>query len=141
MFRSAFKRRRLLIPADSFFEWAGTGKEKTPHVFRRTEGELLTFAGLWETWKDPASDSTDVRNCTINTTEASPDMDGIHDRMPVILEPDAWERWLDVDLKDRDELEGILHPSPPGTLEHYPVGCAVSSVANDGPELVEPVTE
>jgi putative SOS response-associated peptidase YedK len=139
MFRSAFKHRRLLIPADSFFEWAGTGRGKQPHLFRRVDGALLTFAGLWETWKDPRSEDTEVRNCTIITTEAGPDMEGIHERMPVILEGDTWERWLDVDVDDSDELEGMLHPPPAGTLEHYPVSRTVGSVGNDSPELVERV--
>ncbi|MGH9090026.1 MAG: SOS response-associated peptidase [Acidimicrobiales bacterium] len=137
-FRAAFRRRRLLVPADGFYEWTAKGgpRQKVPHYFSRADGEPLALAGLWEYWR-PA-EGTGRLSATIITTAAGPDMDGVHDRQPVVLEPDTWERWLSPDLQDRDELEGLLHAGPAGQLRHWPVRREVGNVRNDGPDLVEP---
>jgi putative SOS response-associated peptidase YedK len=134
-FRLAFTRGRILVPADAFYEWqAGTPKQ--PYAFTRADGQPLVFAGLREWWK--GDDGTELRTATIITTEAGPDMP-IHNRQPVVLEQDAWERWLDPEVTDRRRLEPLLRPNPEGTLVHHPVGRAVGNVRNDGPELVEEV--
>ncbi len=133
MFRGAFERWRILVPVDAFYEWrAGTPKQ--PFAFKRADGEPLVFAGLREFWR--GSDGTELRTATIITTAAGPDMP-IHDRQPVVLERDAWDRWLDPHLHDRETLEPLLGATPAGTLIHYPVGRAVGNVRNDEPELLD----
>lgn len=138
-FRAAFRRRRLLVPADGFYEWTAKAgpRQKVPHYFTRADGDPLALAGLWEHWR-PA-DGTGRLSATIVTTASGPDMDGIHDRQPVVLDPDTWERWLDPDVQDRNELEGLLRAGPPGLLRHWPVRRDVGNVRNDGAQLVEPV--
>ena len=141
-FRSAFLSRRVAVLADGFFEWGpGAGKPRQPYFFHRADGRPLTMAGLWEPWRPPAEDGEPgtIRSCTIITTAAGPDMEGIHDRMPVILETGALDPWLDPANHDRDELEAMVRASPLETLHHYPVDLRVGNVRNDGPELVEPL--
>jgi len=144
-FRSAFLSRRVAVLADGFYEWGpGSGKSRQPYFFHRADGQPLTFAGLWEPWRPPTEDgSHDGREtlytCTIITTAAGPDLEGIHDRMPVVLEADALDPWLDPDNHDRDELEAMVQASPPETLDHYRVDTRVGNVRNDDPELVEPL--
>jgi putative SOS response-associated peptidase YedK len=133
-FRSAFKRGRILIPADAFYEWRTVDRVKTPNAFTRADGGSIVFAGLAERWRRP--DDSWLHSATIITTEAGPDMDGIHNRMPVILESDSWEHWLDPAVTDRDELEPLLRPAPAGTLVHHEVDRAVGNIRNDGPELL-----
>jgi putative SOS response-associated peptidase YedK len=136
-FRSAFKHRRLLVPVDGFYEWQSVADapRKTPTFFTRADGDVLVLAGLWEYWK---ADDREILSATVITTAAGPDLEGIHDRQPVVLEPDHWERWLDPGLEDRDELEAMLSASP-GTLRHWVVGQDVGNIRNDGPQLVEQV--
>ena len=140
-FRAAYKSRRLLVPIDGFYEWDRREKPKPqPHFFHSPDGSPLVLAGLWETWTDPSDpDAAPLRSATILTTEAGPDMDGIHDRMPVVLEAPTFDLWLSASSDELDALEGLLRPAPAGTLAHHPVDRAVGSVRNDGPELVEPL--
>ena len=144
-FRSAFLSRRVAVLADGFYEWGpGAGKQRQPYFFHRADGRPLTMAGLWEWWSLPAGDGDTgsrgtVRTCAIVTTAAGPDMEGIHDRMPVILEAAALDPWLDPANHDRDELEAMVRASPLEVLRHYPVDLRVGNVRNDGPELVEPL--
>ena len=141
-FRSAYKRRRLLIPVDGFFEWdrRAAGKPQ-PHYFTRLDGEPLVFAGLHESWRDPADgeDSPVIHTATVITTDAGPDMDEIHDRMPVILEQETFDLWLSDDEDELDAVGTLLHPAEPGTIGHIPVDRAVGNVRNDGPSLIEPL--
>ncbi|HEY4928037.1 MAG TPA: SOS response-associated peptidase [Acidimicrobiales bacterium] len=146
-FRSAFSARRLVVVADGFYEWK-PGSAKRPYYFTRTDGRPLALAGLWEQWwGGPDSRDTDeaerppMRTCTIITTEAGPDMGDIHHRMPVVLEEDTLDEWLDPANRDKPELESLLVPSAAGTLVHHPVGPAVGNVRNDGPELTEAVED
>ncbi|MGP0032902.1 MAG: SOS response-associated peptidase [Acidimicrobiales bacterium] len=135
MFRRAFQKRRILVPADAFYEWKKTGGPKDPYAFRRTDGDPLVFAGLCEYWKAP--DDQWLASATIITTGDGPDMHDIHNRMPVILEKDSWDEWLNPGLDDPDELLGLLRPSPAGTLQHYPVSKDVGKVDNDQAYLLE----
>jgi putative SOS response-associated peptidase YedK len=136
MFRSAFESRRILIPVDEFYEWETLGpKRKQPYAFRRSDGEPIVLAGLRE-WNPDLEGNG--RTATIITTEAGPDMP-IHNRQPVVLERDAWDHWLDVEVTDPDELASLLRPTTRGTLVHHPVRKDVGNVNNDGPELVEAV--
>jgi len=144
-FRAAFTARRLAVVADGFYEWkpATTGA-KQPYYFTRADGQPLALAGLWEQWwGGPGGQDADaapqpaLRTCTVITTQAGPDMGDIHHRMPVVLEPEVLEEWLDPANRDKPELESLLVPSPGGTLVHRPVGREVGNVRNDGPELIE----
>lgn len=139
-FRAALKRRRCLVPVDSFYEWRRAGKVRQPFRISRTDGRPLALAGLWAGWRDPETDEV-RRTFTIVTTSPNDLMRPIHNRMPVILEPDAWARWLDPTLPDRGELNGLLVPAEDGSLEAYPVSRAVNSVRNDGPGLILPLEE
>jgi putative SOS response-associated peptidase YedK len=140
-FRSAFKSRRVIIPADGFYEWHKQNSgAKQPHFFTRSDGEPLALAGVAESWWDKkAEDAPPIRSCSIITTSGGPDMDGIHDRMPVILQPDTFDLWLDPDMEDASELTSLLRPAPAGTIEHHPVGPRVGSVRNNDPELIEAI--
>lgn len=141
-FSSAFASRRVIIPADGFYEWRKLNSgAKQPHFFTRADGEPLAMAGVAESWwdKQAPDDTPPIRSCTIITTSAGPDMDGIHDRMPVILSPDAFDRWLDPESEDVSELTALLRPTPSGTVAHHPVGPRVGSFRNDDPQLIEPI--
>ena len=141
-FSSAFASRRVIIPADGFYEWHKLNSgAKQPHFFTRADGEPLAMAGVAESWwdKQAPDDMPPIRSCTIITTSAGPDMDGIHDRMPVILSPDAFDRWLDPESEDVSELTTLLRPTPSGTIAHHPVGPRIGSFRNDDPQLIEPI--
>jgi putative SOS response-associated peptidase YedK len=97
-FREALKARRCLIPADGFYEWSRTGKAKRPYCFEIKDGELFSFAGIWDRWRD-ASGKT-VETCSILTTTANALTSAVHDRMPVILDPDGYDLWLDPGMRD-----------------------------------------
>ncbi len=135
IFRSAFRRGRILVPVDAFYEWkAGTPKQ--PFAFRRADGQPVVLAGLRDYWRGP--DGNELASATVITTAAGPDMP-IHDRQPVVLDPGAWDRWLDPESSDREGLESLLVPTAAGTLVHYPVGREVGNVRNDRPELIEEI--
>lgn len=141
-FRSAFAARRAAVLADGFYEWRKAPGGSQPFYFQRADGEPLAFAGLWERWRDPRlADDPDawVLTCTLITTPAGPDVEDVHDRMPVVLERPALAVWLDPATTDRHDLEALLHPSPRGTLARHRVDRRVGSVANDDPSLIEPV--
>jgi putative SOS response-associated peptidase YedK len=141
---SAFKRsfgggRRCIVPADAFYEWRRLDeKTRQPYLIRRPDGGPLAFAGLWSTWKDEKNDAW-LRTCTIITTSANEGMEQIHDRMPVILPPEAWDRWLDPSLTDTELLQQLLHATPAGELEAVPISTLVNNPRNKGPELARPV--
>jgi len=143
-FRDAFKRRRCLVPVDSFYEWQREGKLRQPYNVVRADGRPLVLAGLWAGWRDPASDPDAPlirRTFTIITTTPNDAIADLHDRMPVILPDDAWERWLDPTPADAGELIGLLQPTDAIALRIYAVSRAVNDVRRDGPELVEPLVE
>lgn len=140
-YRAAFVRRRALILADGFYEWrAGPGKARQPYYYVRSDGVPIAFAGLYELWRDPSQGPSVpfLRSCTIVTTDAGPDVAAVHDRMPVILEPDGQRRWLEPG-EGGDGLEAVLRPSPPGTLACWPVDRRVGDPRNDFSGLVDPV--
>lgn len=131
-FRSAFKRRRCLIPASGFYEWRKQNRGKQPHFVRLRNQPLFAFAGLWETWQD-------IPTATIITTAANPDLQPIHDRMPVILQPQDYDTWLDPDLQNPEQLQSLLQPLPPRTIEHYPVSSQVNAPSQDSPDCMAPI--
>lgn len=137
-FRESFERRRCLVPADGFYEWRRDPGRRQPFVFRRVDGAPLAFAGLWSGWRDKATGEV-LRTMTIVTTGANELMAPIHDRMPVVLAPEAWSMWLDPMLEDIAELHRLLVPAPEQDLEAYAVDTLVNNVRNNGPELIVPL--
>jgi putative SOS response-associated peptidase YedK len=153
-FRRAFAKRRCLVPADGYYEWytpTGEGVEltakgkpkKQPFFIHRADGRSLAMAGLYEWWHDKTRDRDDpdawLLTTTIVTTEATDAVGRIHNRMPVVIEPDDWERWLDPDLAEREVLEPLMRPALAAPLQAYPVSVRVNNVRNNGPELIEPL--
>jgi putative SOS response-associated peptidase YedK len=141
-FKTAFRKRRCILPADGFYEWqAVTGrKQKQPMFIHRRDGEPIAFAGLWEVWKDHSvADAPWLISCSIVTTRANETMAPIHDRMPVMLPESAWDTWLDTRIDDRGRLESLLEPPPEDVIEVWPVSTLVNRADNNGPELVERV--
>jgi putative SOS response-associated peptidase YedK len=138
-FRSAFRRRRCLIPTDGFYEWQEHGKEKTPMFVHRPNREVYGMAGLWEIWHDP--DGGELRTCTILTTEANTFMQQYHHRMPVIIHPEDYALWLSPDEEPLPVLQGLMKAYDADGLEAYPVSKAVNKVSNDSPQLMEPFNQ
>jgi putative SOS response-associated peptidase YedK len=133
-FRRAFRGRRCLIPADGFYEWKRENGGKQPYYFHMQDGRPFAFAGLWESWEK--GDGT-LRTCAILTTRANSVLEGVHDRMPVILPHDAYDAWLDPDA-DREELGELMIPYPEDDLETYPVSRFVNSPRNNDERCIEP---
>jgi putative SOS response-associated peptidase YedK len=138
-FRAAMKRRRCLIPVDGFYEWKAGGPRKQPFYIRAKSGEPFAFAGLWETWTGPNGE--ELETAAIVTTTANRTLAPIHDRMPVILAPEAFDLWLDSANVDPAAASALIKPAPENFLEAYPISTDVNRVANDNPTLVEPVAE
>jgi putative SOS response-associated peptidase YedK len=141
-FKRTLERRRCLVPADGFYEWqVREGKRPNqPFFIHDRDGEPLAFAGLWEVWHDPdGPDAEPLRTCSIITTDANQVVARTHDRMPIMLGPDQWAAWLDVEQHDLEVVQGLLVPDPPASLEVYPVSTDVNSVKNDGPHLIAPL--
>jgi putative SOS response-associated peptidase YedK len=140
-FKRAFERKRCIIPADGFYEWkklAGQ-KQKQPMYIHRADGDRFAFAGLWELWRNPeAPDDPPLRTCTIITGQPNEKVAEIHDRMPVMLPPDAWSTWLDHDNHDLDTLGRLLVPAPASLIAMHPVSTAVNNVRNKEPSLIDP---
>jgi putative SOS response-associated peptidase YedK len=139
-FKAAFARRRCLIPASGFYEWQDRGAgPKQPVWISPPGGGLVTFAGLWEASMGP--DGSELRTCTIVTTEANETLQPFHHRMPVILSPDGFDTWLGDGTEGRFDREAaleLLRPAPEDTVSAIPVGRGVNDIRNDGPELIEP---
>ena len=147
-FRKAFASRRCIVPADGYYEWYVTdqtgprGKPvKQPFFIRPRDGGVLAMAGLYEIWRDRTVEDTEASGawrwtCTVITTTAEDDLGRIHDRMPLMVEPDRWGDWLD---PTHPAALTLLEPAAPGLLEAYPVSTRVGNVRNNGPELIEPL--
>jgi putative SOS response-associated peptidase YedK len=141
-FREAFRERRIIVPADGFYEWRKTKTgHRQPYFFSRADGAPLAFAGLAERWREKGAPpgTPYLRSCTIITTPGGADMAGIHDRMPVILDPATFDAWLDPSNQDAEELRALLRPPPAGTVVHHPVGPRIGNVRNNEPALIEAV--
>ena len=137
-FRSAYKNRRCLVLADGFYEWRKepTVGGKTPMYVRLRSEEAFAFAGLWETWREPDDGSRET--CTVITTVPNTLMAGIHNRMPVILPPDAYDAWLDPEPRHPEDPDPILTAYPSELMEAYPVSDRVNNPRNDGPDCIRP---
>lgn len=137
-FRSAFRRRRCLIPASGFFEWHRAGSQRIPYLLHMKDGRPFALAGLWERWQSP--EGTPLETCTILTTEANEVVAELHDRMPVILPPARFDEWLQRSPLGDDRLQQLLTPFPAAKMESFQVSQQVNRAGNDDPSLIEPAT-
>jgi putative SOS response-associated peptidase YedK len=135
VFRSAFRKRRCVLPAGGFFEWKTVAGKKQGQLFSRRDGEVFAFAGLWESW---TRHDHRIESVTILTTQANDLVGQVHDRMPVILEQQAARVWLDPTVNAVDVLQSLLRPCPPDELLCCPVGPAVNNVRSEGPQCIAP---
>lgn len=136
-FRAAFKRRRCLVLADGFYEWQRSTTGKQPFYFLMESHQPFAFAGLWEHWQ--GADGSEITSCTILTTEANELMHSLHDRMPVILEPQEYDRWLDPTFQDPVVLQSLLRPYASDQMTSYAVSPRVNSPKYDYPGCIEPL--
>ncbi len=136
-FRSSFRRRRCLVPADGFFEWRRTPAGKQPYLIRLSDGRPFAFAGLWERWVP--HDGEPIESFTILTTRPNELAATVHDRMPVILPPRHHELWLDPLERRPERLTPVLRPFPAAEMQLFPVSEVVNKPANDTPECVAPL--
>jgi putative SOS response-associated peptidase YedK len=143
-FRDAFRQRRCLVAVDGFYEWHHQGGARkapgTPFFVRRPDGRPFALAGLWSRWVSP--DGEVIESCAIVTQAARPPLEAIHDRMPLILPPDVWDRWLDPELTDPGVVAQLLVPRAPDlALVAYAVSPRVNDPRNDDASCLEPAGE
>ena len=131
-FRRAISERRCLVPADGFYEWERTSRARLPLLFRLPDGGPFALAGLWERW-DADPERGPVESFTILTTEANALVAPYHDRMPVVIPPEAFARWLDPALSDADLLQDLLAPFPAEAMQVVPLDPYVNDVRHEGP--------
>ena len=136
-FRAAMKHRRCLIMADGFFEWTGPKGQKRPFHISRADGDPIGFAGLWEHWQ--GAEGSEILSATILTTSANLDVAPLHDRMPVILEQEDFDLWLDCDRVPANEVQELLLPPHDGLLEAVEVHPRVNNPRLDEPGILEPL--
>ncbi|MBM3609651.1 MAG: SOS response-associated peptidase [Alphaproteobacteria bacterium] len=141
-FRNALRRRRCIFIADAFYEWQRPGKSAgaragaIPFMIRRRDGHPLALAGLWETWSGP--DGEEVDSACILTTQANATVSAVHDRMPVIIEPEDFDRWLDTQSDDAGEAVQLMRPAGEDVLELVEISTLVNNVRNDNEEIQRP---
>jgi putative SOS response-associated peptidase YedK len=134
-FKNAMRRRRCLVPADGFYEWNEAFTPRRPYAVLPRAGGPVAFAGLWETWMGPNGE--ELETAAIVTTRANRSLGEIHERMPVVVPPDAFNLWLDCGSVDVETAMTLVTPAPDAALEAYEVSTAVNRTANDNPKLVE----
>ncbi len=137
-FRAAYRRRRCLILADGFYEWQKVPGEKTkiPHYIKMKSDQPFGIAGLWEIWNAP--DGSVIKSTTIITTQPNDLVAQVHNRMPVILKPEAYEHWLSTEEQNPEALNGYLGPYPAEEMKSFPVSRLVNSPQNDVPDCIVP---
>jgi len=135
-FKAAMKYRRCLVPANGFYDWKASATRRQPYYVRAKSRQPLAFAGLWETWTGPNGE--ELETAAIVTTRANRALADIHDRMPVIVPPDAFDLWLNCNAVDAETAGTLIAPAPEDLLEAYEVSSAVNRTANDHAQLVEP---
>ncbi len=135
-FRDAYRKRRCIVPVDGFFEWKAIKgqKSKQPFAIAMKDGSPFGIAGIWENWKEPASGEW-IRTFAIITTNSNELVADIHDRMPVILAPGDYARWLGEEPDPRD----LMRPSPADLMRMWPISTRVNKPENDDPSVVEPI--
>lgn len=136
-FRTPFRKRRCLVPADGYFEWKAGPDRKQPYFIHRADGSPLMLAGLWDRWDK--GDDGPLDSFSIVTTSASPHVSAVHDRMPVVIQDDDLDIWLDPEQNDADRLLTLLRPHPGRDFELTPVSTYVNNPRNDDSRCIEPV--
>ena len=136
-FREAFQRRRCLVPVDNFYEWAKTGTGKQPYAIALADRKPMALAGLWENWKSPEGEW--IRSFAIVTTTPNELCARLHNRMPVVLKPEAWPLWLGEEPADTSALKALLAPFPSDEMICWPVNARVGNVKNNDASLIEPI--
>ena len=136
-FRSAFRSRRCLIPADGFYEWAQVDDYKQPFYIHMEDKQPFALAGLWERWQP--QDGPNIESCTIITTEANDLVAIVHPRMPVVLPPETHDLWLDPKMQEPARLRALLRPYPSEEMVIYPVSTLVSNARNEGSQCIESI--
>jgi putative SOS response-associated peptidase YedK len=134
-FRSALRRRRCLVPADGFYEWAGSKGSKRPYFIGLEARALFAFAGLWERWTDPEGEP--LESCTLLTTAAAEQLRALHDRMPVIVDPADYGLWMNPQVEEPDLVSPVVDRNLGGALDFYPVSQYVNDVRHDDPRCLE----
>ncbi len=137
-FRSAFKHRRCLVLADGFYEWQRQQGKKQPFYFRLQDGQPFAFAGLWERWQSPSNE--EITSCTILTTAANELLQPIHERMPVIVDPQDYDLWLDSQVQTPQTLQQLLRSYPAAAMTAYPVSTLVNNSRHNSPECIVPMS-
>ncbi|HZU21983.1 MAG TPA: SOS response-associated peptidase, partial [Terriglobales bacterium] len=135
-FRDAFRSRRCLIAADGFYEWQKRDGRRQPFAFTMADDEVFGFAGLWDRWRTPGG--AFLQSCAILTTTPNQLVADVHDRMPVILQPDSYDLWLDPGFSNVAALREMLQPFPAGAMRKHAVSERVNSVKNDDAGVCEP---
>lgn len=138
-YKSSFKNKRCLVAADGFYEWKKEGKAKQPYLIRRVDRKPFAFAGLWSSWRNPGQGGKPVETFTILTTSANDLMRPLHDRMPVILDPENFDLWLNPKVQDAEALQPLLVPHAVEGFEAFPVSRLVNSPVNDVAGCIEPL--
>ena len=138
-FKSPLRKQRCLIPADGYYEWKKVASGKQPYLIGRANGGMLAMAGLWEFNRRLGNDGVPLHSCTILTTSANRATRSVHDRMPVFLDQDAQQQWLDPDIDDPERLRKLLIPAAEDLLTMFPVAKLVGSPKNDLPQCVQPI--
>lgn len=136
-FRAPFKKKRCIVPASGFYEWAHNGKDKRPHYIRFRNGEPFGIAALWDEWK---GEGGVIESCVLITTSANTLISSLHDRMPVILPPENYDAWLDPEFNGKEILKTPLRPHPESEMEAFEVSKEVNNPKNENPELIKPLT-
>jgi putative SOS response-associated peptidase YedK len=139
-FRSAFRQRRCLVPADGFYEWRREGEIKQPYRIGMKDGHAFAFAGLWESWRE-SEDGEAVESFTILTCEANRKLRPIHPRMPVILTPESYETWLDTSPGSAERAMSVPRPFAVEPMAFYRVSTRVNSPRNDDPDCLKPIAD
>jgi putative SOS response-associated peptidase YedK len=136
-FAAAFRRRRCLVPADGYYQWREGDRSKQPWLIERGDEAPFAFAGIWDRWGPRQDPQAAIDSFTIITTDANDFLRPFHHRMPVVLAPEAYERWLDPD-EEAEKLMPLLAPAPNAVLRAVPLGRAVNAARAEGAELVTP---
>jgi len=137
-FRGALRHRRCLVPATGFYEWSGKRTARQPHLIRLKDHELFAFGGLWESWL--GADGSEIETMAILTTASNAEMERLHDRMPVLIDPENFERWLDCRSGTAEEIRDLLQPIADGRMIITTVNPRLNDPRAEGPDLQEPAS-
>lgn len=137
-FSGPLRHHRCLVPCSGFYEWYRQGKQTTPYLFTPSNDTPIAIAALWDHWGSP--DGSSIESCALLTTRANRDMHPIHHRMPVIISPKDFDRWLDPSLQKPNSVGDLLQPPPNGTFHHHPISERINHPQNDDPTLLTPTS-